>query len=57
MKKKTILSINYLNSLKIGYLKQNQYQDKGIKYHGIKTIRYLFNDNEDEDYNLYPTNY
>ena len=48
--------INYLNSLKIGYLKQNQYQDKSIKYHGIEAIRYLFND-DDEDYNLYPTNY
>ena len=48
--------INYLNSLKNGYLKQNQYQDKNIKYHGIEIISYLFND-DDEDYNLYPTNY
>ena len=48
--------INYLNSLKNGYAKQNQYQDKNIKYHGIETIRYLFND-DDEDYNLHPTNY
>ena len=48
--------INYLNSFKNGRLKQNQYQDKNIKYHGIETIRYLFHD-DDEDYNLYPTNY
>ena len=48
--------INYLNSLKNRYLKQNQYQDKNANYHGIETIRYLFND-DDEDYNLYPTNY
>ena len=40
--------INYLNSLKNGYLKQNQYQNKNIKYHGIEAIRYLFND-DDED--------
>ena len=48
--------INSLNSLKNGYLKQNQYQDKNIKYHGIETIKYLLND-EDEDYNLYQINY
>ena len=48
--------INYLNSLKNGYLKQNQYQDKNIKYNGIETISFLFND-DDEDYNLYLTNY
>ena len=48
--------INYSNSLKNGYLKQNQYQDKNIEYHGIETIRHLFND-DGEDYNLYPTNY
>ena len=40
--------INYLNSLKNGYFKQNQYQNKNIKYHGIEAIRYLFND-DDED--------
>ena len=40
--------INYLNSLKNRYLKQNQYQDKNDNYHGIETIRYLFND-DDED--------
>ena len=48
--------INSLNSLKNGYLKQNQYQDKNIKYHVIETIKYLLND-EDEDYNLYQINY
>ena len=52
--------INYLKTLK-GYLKQNQYQDKNVKYHGIETITYFFNgiafNDDDEDYNLYPTNY
>ena len=45
--------INYLNNLKNEYFKQNQYQSKNIKYHGIETIRYLFNDDVDKDYNLY----
>ena len=46
-------SINLLNSLKNGYFKQNQYQAKNIKYHGIETIKHFF-DVFDEDYDLYP---
>ena len=44
--------INYLNSLKNRYLNQNQHHDKNIRYHGIETIRYLFNEialDDDED--------
>ena len=44
--------IDRLSKLKKHYLKQNKYHDHNIKYHGIETIKYLFND-EDEDYNLY----
>ena len=46
--------IDYLKCLKNGCFKQNQYQDKNIKYHGIEAIKYLFDDEDDEDYNLYP---
>ena len=35
--------VNYLSSLKNGCLKQNQYQNKNITYHGIEFIRYLLN--------------
>ena len=38
------------------YVKKNKYHDKNIKYHGIETIRYLFED-YDEDFNLYYQQY
>ena len=44
--------IDYLNHLKNGYSKENQYQAKNVKYRGVETIKYLFND-EDEDYSIY----
>ena len=47
--------IDRLSRLKKHYIKQNQYYDQNIKYHGIETIKYLFENNE-EDYNLYLIN-
>ena len=44
--------VDDLNCLKNGYFEENQYQDKNVKYRGIETIKYLFND-EDEDYSIY----
>ena len=46
--------INYLNNLFKGYVEKNKYLDKNIKYHGIETVKFLF-ENYD-DYNLYLIN-
>ena len=48
--------VDRLSKLKNHYIETNQYHDHNVKYHGIETIKYLF-ENNDEDYNLYPTNY
>ena len=47
--------IDRLTKLKKHYFKQNKYHDHINKYHGIETIKYLFND-EDEDENLHLIN-
>ena len=37
------------------YILKKKYHDKIIKYHGIETINYLF-ESDNEDYNLYKLN-
>ena len=47
--------IDYMRKLFKTYIKQNQYHDQNTKYNGVETIKYLF-ENNDEDYNLYLIN-
>ena len=47
--------VNYLNNFFKKYVKKNKHCDKNIKYHGIETIKFLFECHD--DFCLYPTNY
>ena len=49
--------IDRLSKLKKHYFKQNEYHDHNVKYFGIETVKYLFDEDSDENYDLYPTKY